>query len=291
VRTVFSIEDLTDDDVQEVLDRARAAADGSMVQHRDRAPVVALVFLAPSLRTRLGFATAAVRIGGHATAVDGARVDDAMSAAESLHDTLRTASGMADLVVVRTDAALEPHRGACEAPTISGGDADEHPSQAMIDLFALERRGQAVGEQTLAVVGDLQMRSVRSLLRLLRRRPPRRLVLVAPSTRSADPDMLAPLAERVEHRQPGALEDVDVVYLAGLPARRGSDRIDAEGRAAFALGRVDLAGLPTDARVLSPLPLVDELAPDARDDPRVQVFQQSDDGVFVRAALLDLLLR
>lgn len=291
-RLLLSIDDLDDDEIRSLLDRAHALAAG--VPTRTLAPLVGLLFLAESTRTRVGFASAAARLGGSSVEVSTARDGAEMSTAESFGDTVRTLTGMVDVLVVRTPYDLD-RRALAEValtPLVSGGHSSaEHPTQALIDVLAIEAERGPVGDQRIMMCGDLTMRAVRSLLRLFERMPPARLTLVAPPGRSVDPRTLSPrLAARISPGSPDDLATTDVLYMPGLPAGRGSDHLDGASRARYAVSAERLAGLPADAIVLCPLPVVDEIDEPARRDSRVRIFEQSDRGVFLRIALLEHLL-
>ncbi|MFN8019231.1 MAG: hypothetical protein U0P45_14070 [Acidimicrobiales bacterium] len=290
MRHLLRVADLADGEVDRILARADELAAGASPRS-GLAPSVALVFLSSSLRTRVGFAVAAQRLGARTVEVHEPRWTPAMSDGESFGDTLRTVSGMVDLVVCRTPFPLD--RATVEAcavaPVVNGGDAGgEHPTQALIDLAALRRRGP-VGGLSIGIVGDLSARTARSLLALLEREPPAELRLIGPEV--PDEATVGPaLAGRCQRTPELDLAGLDVLYLVGLPAQIGDVHLDAAERARWALTAERAAELPAHAVVLSPLPVVDELAPEVRGDPRVQAFAQSDHGVHVRAATLELVL-
>jgi aspartate carbamoyltransferase catalytic subunit len=288
-RHLLRIDHITDAAVVEILEGARRMQQGAPAPGPAR-PVIALLFLSPSLRTRIGFATAAARLGGTALDVSEARSTAQMSAPESFDDTLRTLSGMVDLVVVRTPFDLDIDRtlAIARAPVVNGGDGQGgHPTQALIDLFAIEELVGPIGEQHLVISGDLTMRATRSLLRLLSRFPPHRLTLLAPPSRSAHGVRFgAELAQRTSTGDRHDLAGADVLYLPGLPATSGDDHLDADARKRYAFDAEAAAILPGHATVLSPLPVVDEVHDDVRGDLRVRMFDQSDLAVPVRASIL-----
>jgi aspartate carbamoyltransferase catalytic subunit len=292
-RLLLSIDDLGDREIRSVLDRAHVLATGEPAV-RDHSPLVGLLFLSESTRTRVGFAAAAARLGGSSVEVTSARDGTQMSAAESFEDTVRTLTGMVDLVVVRTPNELDRVAlgKVAVAPVISGGHGSvEHPTQALIDVLAIESERGPVGEQRITLCGDLTMRALRSMLRLFERMPPAQLRLVAPPGRSVELSDLSPqLSARTIVSSPDDLADTDVLYLPGLPAGRGADHLDAGARARYAVTTDRLATLSADAVVLCPLPVVDEVDAGARLDPRVRMFEQSDRGVALRVALLEHLL-
>jgi aspartate carbamoyltransferase catalytic subunit len=245
---------------------------------------VGLLFLETSLRTRVGFAAAAARLGGQSIDI-AERRGNAVAMPEAWADTLRVVSGNVDLVVARPGRPLDPEQlyPLLVSSFLNGGDAGrrgEHPSQALIDLYAIEQARGPVCELTVAICGDLRMRAVRSLARLLARFPPRRLVAIS------DPRLADGSEGITEHRAPWDVGDVDVLYVAGIP----HGALDEPGRARLRVDRKALAALPPDAVVLSPMPVIDEIATTARSDPRIGMFRQSDDALFVRMALIEALM-
>lgn len=289
-RHILSVDDLDDVEVDSILATARATLEGCQPDLRSRF-VVALAFFTSSLRTRVGFAVATARLGGSAVDVTEVRGGAEMSRGESVSDTLRTVGGMVDVLVVRTPesiSALGKVTGV-PCPVINAGDGSgEHPTQALIDLLAIEEECGPVDELRVGICGDLSMRAVRSLLKVMGRRPPAHLVLIAPAGRD-EPGvaLVGPLAGLVEQRDTGNFEGLDVLYLAGLPAGSGARAIPEQVRRGFSLNPDTAAVLPAHAVVLSPMPVVDEIAPELWADPRVRVFQQSDRGVAVRMACLE----
>lgn len=279
MRHLLSVDDLIETEVDAILGRASELVDGAQPAGPTRL-VLATAFFEESLRTRVGFAAAAAALGWATVSVD-ARREGASSSAESWADTLRTLSGLVDVVVARPalgmdHATVTPIKAAV---VLNGGDRgsrSEHPSQALIDLFAIERLRGPAHKLTVALCGDLRMRAARSLRKMLARRGAR---VVAVS----DEGMAADDAGDVEFRQPWQLEDVDVLYVAGMPhgalplGRRERLLVDEEA----------LQQLHRDAVVLSPMPVIDEITASARRDPRVRFFEANEWSVPVRIAVLE----
>lgn len=288
-RGVLGIDDLSDAEIDAILSRAGELADGA-------APatlrgVLGVAMFETSLRTRVGFASAAHRLGLGVVEVD-ARRASAESMPESMTDTVRTLSGYVDALVVRAPESARTLSAAAR-PDVAWlnagdrGDAAEHPSQALLDLFAVERlTGGRIADLHLAICGDLRMRSARSLLALLARRPPRRLTLMSHSELSAGfllPGPLDPITSQSEHPD---LAGVSALIALGIPHGAASEPV----RSALRVDRTMLTRLPDEAIVLSPMPIIDEIATSARRDRRMRYFEQSDLGLHVRIALLELLL-
>jgi aspartate carbamoyltransferase catalytic subunit len=280
---VAGVDDLGTEQIRHILSRATALRAGAPSK-LPRPPLVGLLFLEDSLRTRVGFAAATARLGGQSIDVVERR-GNAAAVPEGWADTLRVVSGYVDLVVARPGRPLDVAqlRPMLVSSFLNGGDAGrhgEHPSQALIDLYAIEQARGPVSELTVAVCGDLRMRAVRSLLRLFARFPPRRLVAITDPHLAGDEELPA------EQRKPWDVDDVDVLYVAGIP----HGALDEPGRARLRVDRKALAALPPGAVVLSPMPVIDEIASNARDDPRIGMFEQSDDALFVRMALIETIL-
>ena len=284
---IVGVDDLGTEEIRHILSRATALRAGAASQ-LTRPPLVGLLFLETSLRTRVGFAAAAARLGGQSVDV-AERRGNAAAPPEGWADTLRVVSGNVDLVVARPGRPLGDAAQLCPllvSSFLNGGDAGrkgEHPSQALIDLYAIEQARGPVSELTVAICGDLRMRAVRSLVRLFARFAPRALVAISDPRLGDGADQADCYAE---HRAPWDVDDVDVLYVAGIP----HGALDEPGRARLRVDREALAALRPDAVVLSPMPVIDEIATTARPDPRIRMFQQSDDALFVRMALIEALV-
>lgn len=288
--TVLEIGDLSDSDIAAVLERADRIERG-IPRPPEQSFVVGSMFLTSSLRTRVGFETAVARLGGTTVGMTALRWDAQMTSEEDPADALRTLSGMVDILVTRTASAWNRAVLAANArcPVINGGDDRDHPTQALIDLYAIRRLLGPVGNLHVGICGDLGMRSVTSLLDVLARDPPRRITLVGPADRS--PRRLDPALTVDPRREldPDVLRSLDVLYMGGLPHGR-ADSLANDLWTSFRLGSRELELLSPSAVVLSPLPLIDEVAGEARSDPRFRAFDQSDWGVSVRAGLLEEVL-
>lgn len=244
-----------------------------------------MIFLEPSLRTRVGFIAAASRLGwDHAEVFEHRSSRTSMK--ESWHDTMRVVAGYSDVIVARAARPMtDADRGLYPRPLINGGDAGpeaEHPSQALVDLFAIEEIVGPVGLLSVGVVGDPRMRAVRSLLVLLAARRPAGLVVLSDPEHTKDvtfPPGLEPKLATSWHDLAG----VDVLYVAGIP----HEALPLDRRAGLILTATRLENLHPQCKVLSPMPVIDEMDERARRDARNRMFDQSDLGLYVRMALLE----
>jgi aspartate carbamoyltransferase catalytic subunit len=157
------------------------------------------------------------------------------------------------------------------------GAEAEHPTQALIDLFAIETLAGPIDSLTVALCGDLRMRAARSLLRLFTVRTPRRVIGITSEMLLGD----APLS--IERRHPWDIADVDVLYVVGIP----HEALPLNERESIIIGPRALAVLPSNATILSPMPVIDEISSEVRSDKRIRMFEQNDLSGFVRAAILE----
>ena len=295
---VVGVDDLGTEEIRHILSRATALRAGA-ASELPRPPLVGLLFLETSLRTRVGFAAAAARLGGQFIDIVERR-GNAVAMPEGWADTLRVVSGYVDLIVARPGRPLDaspPLAKLLTSSFLNGGDAGpcrEHPSQALIDLYAIEQARGPVADLTVAICGDLRMRAVRSLVRLFARFPPRHLATITDprlidgdGTDKNGPEENGPEENSTaEPREPWDVGDVDVLYVAGIP----HGALDEPGRSRLRVDRKALAALPRDAVVLSPMPVIDEIASTVRSDARIGMLRQSDDALFVRMALIEALI-
>ena len=285
--SIISINDLSDANIEKIFMRADELRKGKQVRCGAPGHIVGLIFLEPSLRTRVGFSAAAARLGWQTVEVTvwrhGAKLWN-----ESWSDTLRTVAGYTDVIVSRPGCALELKDTLVAEPCalINGGDVGpkaEHPSQALIDVFSLEQLVGPMGEVGLAIIGDPRMRAVRSLLAVLARRPPDRLQLVVDPEHLREMTLPEVLEGRTELRTWEELEDVDAVYLAGIP--HGS--LPQKRRELLFATPERVNRLSPTCILLSPGPVIDEMHKDVQGCARDRRFEQSDMGLFVRMAILE----
>ncbi len=289
MRHLLQVEDLNASDVYDILSRAERARIGSL-DHLDGV-IVSLLFLSPSTRTRLGFEIATAKLGGTAVCLTETRVTGPGLPPESLEDTLRVCSGMSDVVVVRADSetASAVVRGV-RCPVINGGDAVAHPTQALVDRFAIEQLAGPIGGLHIGISGDLTARSVASLLALLALSAPRRLTLMAAPGRGLPVPLPPSLVGRTQQPRVPELTDLDVLILPGLPPGDGDDRLDDTSREQWGFTPHNAPELPKGAIVLSPGPVIDEIHPACHADSRVRVHDEADLGLFVRMGVLSWML-
>jgi len=260
--------------------------------------ILANLFYEPSTRTSSSFTSAMERLGGSVIPINEVRYSS-VAKGESLPDTVRTLECYADVIVLR-----HPEVGAsalaaqyARKPIINAGDGiGEHPTQALLDLFTIEEELGRVDGLTVTMLGDLKYgRTVHSLARLLSLFAVR-LNYVSPDILRMPPELVAELRERkvpqAEHASlEPALPDSDVLYVTRVQKERFENQDDYERvRGAYVITPETLRQAKDEMIVMHPLPRVGEIAMELDDDPRAAYFRQMEYGLYIRMALLAMVL-
>lgn len=270
--------------------------------------VLANLFFEASTRTRVSFGAAFCRLGGSVCDTTGFTFSS-MAKGESIHDTSRVISGYVDAIVIRhpEQGAVTQFARGTYVPVVNGGDGPgEHPTQALLDLYTLQREFSRLGKRLdgchIALMGDLKYgRTVHSLMKLLGLYKGVRFTLVAPPGLEMPPaivDQAARNGNAVDVRSvPGpGLANVDMLYATRIQKERFTgEAIESLGNR-FRIDRsfVD-AHCASDVVLMHPLPRDStpgaiDLATDLDRDPRLAIFRQTDNGIPVRMAIFAQLL-
>ncbi len=289
---------LSRDDIEAVLDRAKAVADDpTAYADRHAGTVLALCFFEPSTRTRMSFDSAAKRLG--IDTIDmGDVASSSVSKGESLSDTVRVIEGYADALVLR-----HPSEGAAtlaaenvSVPVVNAGDgAGQHPSQTLLDLHTI-RENHGLDDLTVGIMGDLKYgRTVHSLAAALTNFDVNQHFISPESLRlprSVRFDLHETGAQVREHTElEEVLGELDVLYVTRIQKERFPDENEYHRVAGeYQIDAETLAEASDDLSVMHPLPRVDEIAPDVDNTEHARYFEQAHNGIPVRMALLDTLL-
>jgi len=264
--------------------------------------VMASLFYEPSTRTRLSFESAMRRLGGDVITTESAQEFSSAAKGETLEDTIRIVGGYADVIVLRHFESGASRRAAAvaEVPVISAGDGPgQHPTQALLDVYTIEREIGRLDGISVALVGDLANgRTARSLCYLLTKFNDVRVCFVAPEVVRMRDDIKQYLsANGVSWEESTDLaavaSEVDVIYQTRIQRERFGDRIQdyEQARGKYIIDRRILDRMTADAIVMHPLPRVDEInAEEVDPDPRAAYFRQAQNGLYVRMALLRMIL-
>ena len=300
-RDIVSVRQFTDRDLAYIFDVAHEMREMvSRIGAFDllKGKLLANLFYEPSTRTSASFTAAMERLGGSVIPINEVRYSS-VSKGESLPDTVRSLEAYADVIVLR-----HPEEGATalaaqytKKPIINAGDGvGEHPTQALLDLFTiLEELGEVDG-LTITLVGDLKYgRTVHSLARLLSRYTVT-LNYVSPDILQM-PDKIVTEIEGTGTTQTihSDLDDVigdsDVVYVTRVQKERFENAADYDAVAgAYVISPETMKRAKDRMALMHPLPRVREISIDVDDDPRAAYFRQMEYGMYVRMALLALVL-
>jgi len=260
--------------------------------------ILANLFYEPSTRTSSSFAAAMERLGGSVIAINEVRYSS-VAKGESLPDTVRTLETYADVVVLRHPEVGSAALAAKHArkPIINAGDgAGEHPTQALLDLFTIYEEMGRIDGLTITLLGDLKYgRTVHSLARLLTRYDVR-LHLVAPPELPMPEEVCDALREAnlpftVSSQLTDVLGDTDVLYVTRVQKERFEDAaVYEQVRGAYVITPAVLEGAREKMIVMHPFPRVGEISMEVDDDPRAAYFRQMEYGLYVRMALLAMVL-
>uniref|UniRef100_A0A0E0QGB1 aspartate carbamoyltransferase n=1 Tax=Oryza rufipogon TaxID=4529 RepID=A0A0E0QGB1_ORYRU len=258
--------------------------------------LMATLFYEPSTRTRLSFEAAMRRLGG-----GGVPPPKALLLRRQGRDPGRTVEGYSDIIVLRHFESGAARRAAATAdiPVINAGDGPgQHPTQALLDVYTIEREIGTLDGIKLGLVGDLANgRTVRSLAYLIAKYQNIKIYFVSPDVVKMKDDIKEYLTSQgVEWEESSDLLEVaskcDVIYQTRIQKERFGERIDLyeAARGKYIVDKKVLDVLPKHAVIMHPLPRLDEITIDVDSDPRAAYFRQAKNGLYIRMALLKLLL-
>lgn len=309
---ILSVDQFERSDVERLFD---VADEMEPFAHRRRVTrvlegaILSNMFFEPSTRTRISFGSAFNLLGGEVRETTG--IDESSFAkGESLQDAARVLSGYSDVIVMRhpQGGAVAAFAKASRVPVINGGDgANEHPSQALLDLYTVRKevqaRGRGIDGLRIALVGDLKYgRAVHSLCKLLSLFQDVAFNLASPPGLEAPEDIVATLKGRghavtVGHELEASIRHVDILYVTRTQEERFPSQAEADRyRGLFRLNQaiytercepntVIMHPLPRDSRAEAR-----ELDDDLNANPNLAIFRQTDNGVLVRMALFAMVL-
>jgi aspartate carbamoyltransferase catalytic subunit len=275
---------------------ARTRKYAEVLRHK----IMASLFYEPSTRTRFSFESAMIRLGGRILTTENAKEFSSAAKGETIYDSIRVMNGYVDAIVLRHNQTGSAKKAAevSSVPVINAGDgAGQHPTQALLDLYTIKDNLDRIDGLSIAMVGDLKYgRTVRSLSYLLTKYDDIQIYYVAPAVCRMDDDIKAYLdRNQIQWEEEESLEkvlaDVDCVYMTRVQRERFHDPEDykqAVGK--YILTTEKVQHMKADAIIMHPLPRVNEIPPDVDQNPRSRYFQQAQNGLYIRMALLYLLL-
>lgn len=292
--SLVSISDLSKDQMLYLLEQARYFEEHPNHKILD-GKVVATLFFEPSTRTRLSFETAVNRLGGRVIGFSDASTTSS-SKGETLNDTIKMVSNYVDLIIMRhyLEGAARYAAEVTDTPVINAGDgANQHPSQTMLDLYSIYKTQGTLDNLTITMVGDLKYgRTVHSLLMAMQYFNPTFRFVACDELKM--PQEYKTFCDRhgikyTEHTDfsPEVINTSDIIYMTRVQRERFTDIMEYERvKDLYTLRNAMLADSKPNLRILHPLPRVNEIAYDVDDNPKAYYFQQAQNGLYARQALI-----
>ena len=296
-KNIVSIADLSRNDLELILQTAlslKQTPQPELLKNK----IVASCFFEASTRTRLSFETAVQRLGGSVIGFDSGGNTSLAQKGETLADSVKVISSYADAFFMR-----HPQEGAARlasefssVPVINGGDgANQHPTQTLLDLFTIYETQDTLDNLNIAFVGDLKYgRTVHSLTQALSLFNCN-FYFIAPDALAMPDYILEELEDKnISYSLHQSIEEVvdslDVLYMTRVQKERFDETEYQHMKSAFLLDAPMLNNVRSNLKILHPLPRIDEIHKNVDDTPYAYYFQQAQNGVYARQALLALLL-
>ncbi|MBI2043760.1 aspartate carbamoyltransferase [Candidatus Pacearchaeota archaeon] len=264
--------------------------------------ILATLFYEPSTRTRLSFEAAMLRLGGKILTTENAKEFSSAIKGESIKDTVKVISSYADCIVIRhyEEGAAKEAAESSLVPIINGGDGKgQHPTQALLDIYTIYREFGRVDNLKIAMVGDLANgRTVRSLSYLLGKFDGIEITFVSPDNLKMGDDIKEYLERHnvMFHEEDDlnkVISEVDVIYVTRIQKERMSREEYDKANGKYVINQSNFHLIKPNARLMHPLPHVEEISLSheiEESDKRVAYFRQSENGLYIRMALLNLLM-
>ena len=293
-RSVITLANLTREKIEYLLQMAT-----EFERHPNRrmleGKVVATLFFEPSTRTRLSFETAANRLGARVIGFADPKITSGTKG-ESLKDTIKMVSNYADVIIMRhyLEGAA---RYACEVtdvPIINAGDgSNQHPSQTMLDMYSIFKTQGTLDNLHIHLVGDLKYgRTVHSLLMAMRHFNPTFHFIAPKELEMPEEYKIYCHQQNIRFTEGTDLnEDVistaDILYMTRVQKERFTDLMEYERvKDAYILSADMLTKAKDNMKILHPLPRINEIKADVDDNPHAYYFQQAQNGLYAREALI-----
>ena len=293
-RSLVSINTLSREKILQLIQRAEEFEKNPNSKILD-GKIVATLFFEPSTRTRLSFETAANRLGAKVIGFADPKITSGTKG-ETLKDTIMMVQNYADVIVMRhylEGAALYASEVA-NVPIINAGDgANQHPTQTMLDLYSIYKTQGTLDNLNVFLVGDLKYgRTVHSLLMALRHFNPT-FHFIAPKELAMPEEYKAYCREygikyvEIEEFNEDVIANADILYMTRVQRERFTDLMEYERvKDVYILKASMLGKARENMKILHPLPRVNEIAYEVDDTPHAYYFQQAQNGLYAREAII-----
>lgn len=296
-RSLISIYDYTPEEICHILDIAEDF-EKNRLQNLLNGRVIASLFFEPSTRTRLSFETAIQLLGGNVIGFS-STAGTSLQKGESLKDTIMMVASYADLIVMRNpvDGSARYASEVSKVPIINAGDgSNQHPTQCLLDLYSIRKTQGTLENLEITMVGDLKYgRTVHSLVQAMCNFNAK-FNFVSPVELKMPSTVIQYIKNAgLEYHEYTSLEEViphsDIIYMTRVQRERFPDPLEYEKvKNSYILRNDMLENSKPNCRILHPLPRVNEIHTDVDANPKAYYFQQAQNGLFVRQALIAAIL-
>ena len=296
-RSLISIYDYTPEEICHILDIAEDF-ENNRLQNLLNGRVIASLFFEPSTRTRLSFETAIQLLGGNVIGFS-STAGTSVQKGESLKDTIMMVASYADLIVMRNpiDGSARYASEVSKVPIINAGDgSNQHPTQCLLDLYSIRKTQGTLENLEITMVGDLKYgRTVHSLVQAMCNFNAK-FNFVSPVELKMPSTVIQYIKNAgLEYHEYTSLEEViphsDIIYMTRVQRERFPDPLEYEKvKNSYILRNEMLESSKPNCRILHPLPRVNEIHTDVDTNPKAYYFQQAQNGLYVRQALIAAIL-
>lgn len=296
-RSLISIYDYSPEEICHILDIAEDF-EKNRLQNLLNGRVIASLFFEPSTRTRLSFETAIQLLGGNVIGFS-STAGTSLQKGESLKDTIMMVASYADLIVMRNpvDGSARYASEVSKVPIINAGDgSNQHPTQCLLDLYSIRKTQGTLENLEITMVGDLKYgRTVHSLVQAMCNFNAK-FNFVSPVELKMPSTVIQYIKNAgLEYHEYTSLEEViphsDIIYMTRVQRERFPDPLEYEKvKNSYILRNDMLENSKPNCRILHPLPRVNEIHTDVDANPKAYYFQQAQNGLFVRQALIAAIL-
>jgi aspartate carbamoyltransferase catalytic subunit len=299
MKDLISMRNLGREDILYFLEIARRIESKEIVPDLSD-KVAALLFFEPSTRTVFSFDTAIKRLNGKSLIMLGAE-GSSVKKGETFADTIRTISQYVDIFIIRSvvEGASRYASQLVEQPVVNAGDgSNQHPTQTLLDLYSIQKTQGSLENLKIALVGDLKFgRTIHSLVYGLAPFNPT-FYLIAPRHLGLPEYIrtdtaLKHITFEERNKIDDVVEEIDIMYVTRIQKERFTDPEDYEKvKDAYQITRelIDNSSPKSNMKIMHPLPRVNEISPLVDDTPYAYYFQQAKNGLWIRQAIVSILL-
>jgi aspartate carbamoyltransferase catalytic subunit len=298
-KDIISVRDLDKEKLETIFDATDKIIQMDQNDRREiaRGKTLGYLFFEPSTRTRLSFQAAIALVGGNSLGIADV-LSSSTQKGESLGDTVKIMSLYSDILVLRhsLDGSSRFAAEVSDIPVINGGSGtEEHPTQAIQDLYTIKKEKKQIDGLNIGIVGDLKYgRTIYSLLHALGNYDVQ-VHLISPKLLKIRADSTYDIKKRLDYTETTNLEDyiddLDVLYVTRIQKERFPDEEEyVKVKGSYVIGLDLLKKMKDDSIIMHPLPRLDEISADVDKSKQARYFKQAEYGKFTRAALLGLAL-